>query len=86
MTQDVGTALNRLKKYEYNKMIYVVGNEQDRHFEILFKLIEHMKPETKGITFSLIDNLLLYIANDNQVYQIACLQYIIKKKITRIKE
>jgi len=53
MTQDIGTALNRLKLYEYNRMIYVVGNEQERHFEILFKLIEHMKPQLKGSFFHL---------------------------------
>jgi arginyl-tRNA synthetase len=53
MTQDVGTALNRLKNYKYNRAIYVVGNEQERHFEILFKLIEHLQPEMKGSFFHL---------------------------------
>jgi arginyl-tRNA synthetase len=48
MTQDVGTALTRVDKYDSQRMIYVVANEQDRHFEILFKLLEHMRPELKG--------------------------------------
>ncbi len=38
MTQDLGTALERYKAYRFDQMIYVVGNEQDYHFQVL-KLI-----------------------------------------------
>ncbi|MFH0999610.1 MAG: arginine--tRNA ligase [Bacteroidota bacterium] len=38
MTQDLGTAHLRHKEYEASKMIYVVGNEQNYHFDVL-KLI-----------------------------------------------
>lgn len=35
MTQDLGTALMRHEKFHPDRMIYVVGNEQDYHFEVL---------------------------------------------------
>lgn len=38
MTQDLGTALERHKEFNFDKMIYVVGNEQNYHFQVL-KLI-----------------------------------------------
>jgi len=45
ITQDLGTALERLKEFKMDKLVYVVGNEQDYHFKVLFliikKLIEH---------------------------------------------
>ena len=49
MTQDVGTAANRLEKYKPKKCIYVVADEQNRHFQILFKLMEKLYPESKGL-------------------------------------
>lgn len=38
MTQDLGTAVERHKEYDCDRMIYVVGNEQNYHFQVL-KLI-----------------------------------------------
>ncbi|MDR1593321.1 MAG: arginine--tRNA ligase [Prevotellaceae bacterium] len=38
MTQDLGTAEQRFDEYQFNKLIYVVGNEQNYHFQVL-KLI-----------------------------------------------
>lgn len=38
MTQDLGTALERYNTYRFDQMVYVVGNEQDYHFQVL-KLI-----------------------------------------------
>lgn len=38
MTQDLGTALERQKEYNFDDMTYVVGNEQNYHFDVL-KLI-----------------------------------------------
>jgi len=35
MTQDLGTAQQRFDEYNLDKMIYVVGNEQDYHFKVL---------------------------------------------------
>ena len=35
MTQDIGTAEMRFKDYPIDKMIYVVGNEQNYHFQVL---------------------------------------------------
>jgi arginyl-tRNA synthetase len=49
LTQDIAVAILRLEKYTPNKMIYVVGDEQKRHFEILFKLLEHINGNTIGI-------------------------------------
>jgi arginyl-tRNA synthetase len=42
MTQDLGTAQLRYDDYNPDKMIYVVGNEQNYHFDVL-KLILHKK-------------------------------------------
>lgn len=39
MTQDIGTALQRIEEYNPDKIIYVVGNEQDYHFNVLKKII-----------------------------------------------
>jgi len=38
MTQDLGTAHQRFSEYTFNELIYVVGNEQNYHFQVL-KLI-----------------------------------------------
>ncbi|MCQ2137834.1 MAG: arginine--tRNA ligase [Bacteroidales bacterium] len=38
MTQDLGTAQKRYEEYKFDEMIYVVGNEQNYHFQVL-KLI-----------------------------------------------
>ena len=38
MTQDLGTALERFMEYNFDELIYVVGNEQNYHFQVL-KLI-----------------------------------------------
>ncbi|MBQ0015761.1 MAG: arginine--tRNA ligase [Bacteroidales bacterium] len=35
MTQDLGTALLRHKEFDADRLIYVVGNEQDYHFQVL---------------------------------------------------
>mgnify|MGYP000243619071 CR=1 FL=1 len=35
MTQDIGTAKLRFRDYPIDKMIYVVGNEQNYHFQVL---------------------------------------------------
>ena len=40
MTQDLGTAFQRFEEYNPDKMIYVVGNEQDYHFKVLKKIVE----------------------------------------------
>jgi len=43
ITQDIGTAIERFKEYpELNQLIYTVGNEQDFHFKVLFKILEKL--------------------------------------------
>lgn len=39
MTQDLGTAVERFKQNNIEKLIYTVGNEQDYHFQVLFKIL-----------------------------------------------
>jgi arginyl-tRNA synthetase len=39
MTQDLGTAVERFKENDIQKLIYTVGNEQDYHFQVLFKIL-----------------------------------------------
>ncbi len=42
MTQDIGTAKMRYADYPIDKMIYVVGNEQDYHFQVLSLLLDRL--------------------------------------------
>ena len=42
MTQDIGTAKLRFDDYPINKMIYVVGNEQNYHFQVLSILLDRL--------------------------------------------
>jgi arginyl-tRNA synthetase len=42
MTQDIGTAELRFQDYPINKMIYVVGNEQEYHFQVLSILLDKL--------------------------------------------
>lgn len=43
ITQDLGTAIERFKEFPaISQMIYTVGNEQDYHFKVLFKILEKL--------------------------------------------
>ena len=42
MTQDIGTAKLRFRDYPINKMVYVVGNEQNYHFQVLSLLLDRL--------------------------------------------
>ena len=42
MTQDIGTAQQRFKEYAIDKMIYVVGNEQNYHFQVLSIVLDRL--------------------------------------------
>ncbi len=42
MTQDIGTADMRFKDFPIDKMIYVVGNEQNYHFQVLSLLLDRL--------------------------------------------
>jgi arginyl-tRNA synthetase len=42
ITQDLGTAIERFEKHKLDKLIYVVGNEQDYHFLVLFKMLKKL--------------------------------------------
>ncbi|MDE5783433.1 MAG: arginine--tRNA ligase [Prevotella sp.] len=42
MTQDIGTAEMRFRDYPIDKMIYVVGNEQNYHFQVLSILLDRL--------------------------------------------
>jgi arginyl-tRNA synthetase len=43
ITQDIGTVIERFKKYFFNKLIYVVGEEQNYHFKVLFSILKLLK-------------------------------------------
>jgi arginyl-tRNA synthetase len=50
MTQDLGTAELKYKDFQFDKSIYVVGNEQDYHFDVLFKILKKLdKPYADGM-------------------------------------
>ena len=42
ITQDMGTADLKYQDYQINKSVYVVGNEQDYHFDVLFKIMRKL--------------------------------------------
>ena len=42
MTQDIGTAKLRFEDYQIDKMVYVVGNEQEYHFKVLSILLDRL--------------------------------------------
>ena len=42
MTQDIGTAEQRFSDYAIDKMVYVVGNEQNYHFQVLSILLDRL--------------------------------------------
>lgn len=48
ITQDIGTAIERYKDYAYDKMIYVVADEQNHHFRVLFGILGELRPELSG--------------------------------------
>ena len=50
MTQDLGTADMKYRDYPFNKSIYVVGNEQDYHFKVLFSILKKLgRPYADGL-------------------------------------
>ncbi len=42
MTQDIGTAIQRVQDFAINGMVYTVGNEQDYHFKVLFLILKKL--------------------------------------------
>lgn len=50
ITQDLGTAEQRMQEYEADQMIYVVGNEQNYHFDVLKRILKKLgKPWAENI-------------------------------------
>jgi arginyl-tRNA synthetase len=50
MTQDLGTAQLKYKDFNMDRSIYVVGNEQDYHFKVLFTILKKLgKTWAKGL-------------------------------------
>jgi arginyl-tRNA synthetase len=48
MTQDLGTAAARFDEYDLAHMVYVVGDEQEYHFQVLFGVLSALRPELDG--------------------------------------
>ncbi len=48
MTQDLGTALERFEQHAVDRLVYVVGDEQRYHFEVLFGILGLLRPESAG--------------------------------------
>ncbi|AWW31936.1 arginine--tRNA ligase [Echinicola strongylocentroti] len=50
ITQDMGTADLKYDDFKINKSVYVVGNEQDYHFDVLFKIMRKLgRPYGEGL-------------------------------------
>lgn len=46
MTQDIGTAARRVDQFFPDRLIYVVGDEQNYHFKLLFGILDLLRPGT----------------------------------------
>lgn len=59
MTQDIGTAFQRFEEYNPDKLIYVVGNEQDYHFKvlksILAKLNDNYSKKIEHLSYGMVE-------------------------------
>ncbi len=44
MTQDLGTAVERFERFNVDRLIYVVGDEQIYHFDVLFRILGLLRP------------------------------------------
>ena len=59
ITQDMGTAQLKYEDFKTNQSVYVVGNEQDYHFEVLFHILKKLnKPYSNGnfhLSYGLVD-------------------------------
>lgn len=59
ITQDMGTAKLKYEDYGMDRSIYVVGNEQDYHFEVLFSILKKLnKPYSTGnyhLSYGMVD-------------------------------
>ena len=42
LTQDIGTAIQRQQDWHFNRLVYVVGSEQQYHFRVLFHVLEKL--------------------------------------------
>jgi arginyl-tRNA synthetase len=42
ITQDIGTAIHRHEGWPYDRLVYVVGNEQQYHFKVLFEVLKRL--------------------------------------------
>lgn len=50
ITQDMGTAQMRYEKFKMDRLIYVVADEQDYHFKVLFEIMKRFKePYAAGL-------------------------------------
>ncbi|MCP4457970.1 MAG: arginine--tRNA ligase [Cytophagales bacterium] len=50
MTQDMGTCELKHKNFPFDKSVYVVGNEQDYHFQVLFLIMKKLgRPYAEGL-------------------------------------
>jgi arginyl-tRNA synthetase len=57
MTQDLHLAKLKFKKYKIDKSIYVVGNEQDYHFKVLFSILKKVgfKKEMHHLSYGMVE-------------------------------
>jgi len=53
MTQDIGTAVWRVDTYRPDRLVYVVGDEQNYHFSVLFKILDLLRPGIASRCFHL---------------------------------
>ena len=72
MTQDLGTAQNRYDDTGATKMIYVVADEQDYHFKVLFEIMKKLKaPFAEGLhhlSYGMVDLSLIHISEPTRPY------------------
>jgi arginyl-tRNA synthetase len=48
ITQDIALAYQKAREFEFNRSVYVVGNEQDYHFKVLFEILKRLNLKASG--------------------------------------
>ncbi|WBL31552.1 arginine--tRNA ligase [Candidatus Phytoplasma sacchari] len=82
LTRDITCALFRYKKFNFSKMIYVVGNEQKLHFQQLFQIIKKI-----GYNFRLENvNFGLILVNNEKISTRKNINYDLRKIIQKASE
>ena len=88
ITRDIGTAINRKRKYDFAKNIYVVATQQNLHYHQLFKILELMGydwyEDNKHVAFGMVS--LKDKTMSTRKGQVVFLEDVLNKAIDKTKD